>query len=128
MKTLFSLLLTLTFGIVYSQKKNKTKDNAVVWVKLTCEKGVSDAKIDAKKGIYKCLTYGLVFERNPELSNFIRDYRKKKYGIIVGNGGCVTSDYSECYSKEIEKIIKKKFGEDIFERSRKEAEELYFKK
>lgn len=70
----------------------------------------------------------MVFEKNPELNKFVREYREKKYGIIIGNGGCVTSDYSECYSKEIEKIIKEKFGADIFERSRKEAEELYSKK
>ncbi|WP_412464409.1 hypothetical protein [Flavobacterium mekongense] len=128
MKTLFCLLLTFTFAIVNSQEKIKAENDSVVWVKMTCEKGIEDAIIDAKNGKYKCLSYGLVFEKNPELNKFVQEYREKKYGIIIGNGGCVTSDYSKCYSKEIEKIIKEKFGADIFERSRKEAEELYSKK
>ena len=128
MKTLFCLLLTFTFGIIYSQEKIKTEKDSIVWVKRTCEKGIEDAKLDAKNGIYKCLSYGLVFEKNPELNKFVKEYREKKYGIIIGNGGCVTSDYSECYSKTIEKIILEKFGADIFEKSRREAEELYLKR
>ena len=128
MKTLFCLLLTFTFGIIYSQEKIKTEKDSIVWVTRTCEKGIEDAKLDAKNGKYKCLSYGLVFDKNPELNKFVKEYREKKYGIIIGNGGCVISDYSECYSKTIEKIILEKFGVDIFERSRKEAEELYLKR
>ncbi len=127
MKKLFCLLLTFTLGFIYSQEKNKTEKDSIVWVKMTCEKGTNEAKVDAEKGIYKCLSYGLIFDKNPKLNKFVKEYREKKYGILVGNGGCVTSDYSECYSKTMKKIILEKFGADIFERSRKEAEELYAK-
>ncbi|MCL9804694.1 hypothetical protein NAT51_04120 [Flavobacterium amniphilum] len=128
MKTLFSLLLILTGGFIYSQEKIITKKDSLVWTEMTCEKGIEAAKIDAQNGKYKCLSYGLRFDPNPELNTFAREYREKKYGIITGNGGCVISDYSKCYSETIEKIILEKFGADIFERSRKEAEELYLKK
>ena len=128
MKKLFCLLLTFTLGFIYSQEKNKPEKDSIVWVKMTCEKGTDEAKVDAEKGIYKCLSYGLVFDKNPKLNKFVKEYREKKYGIVVGNGGCVTSDYSECYSKTMKKIILEKFGADVFEKSRKEAEELYVKK
>ncbi|MDQ8011599.1 MAG: hypothetical protein REI96_04065 [Flavobacterium nitrogenifigens] len=127
MKKLFCLLLTFTLGFIYSQEKNKTEKDSIVWVKMTCEKGIDQAKVDAEKGIYKCLSYGLIFDQNPKLNKFVKEYREKKYGIVIGNGGCVTSDYSECYSKTMKKIILEKFGADIFEKSRKEAEELYAK-
>ena len=127
MKKIFCLLLTFTLGFIYSQEKNKTEKDSIVWVKMTCEKGTDEAKVDAEKGIFKCLWYGLVFDKNPKLNKFVKEYREKKYGIVVGNGGCVTSDYSECYSKTMKKIILEKFGADIFEKSRKEAEELYAK-
>lgn len=84
-------------------------------------------KLTLKKGVYKCLSYGLIFETNPELSAFINAYREKKYGIITRNGGCVITEYSQCYSKTMEEIVFKKFGVDIFERTRKEAEALYLK-
>ncbi len=125
MKKLFCVLLTFTLGFIYSQEKNKTEKDSIVWVKMTCEKGTDQAKVDAEKGIYKCLSYGLIFDKNPKLNKFVKEYREKKYGIVIGNGGCVTSDYSECYSKTMKKIILEKFGADIFEKSRKEAEGLY---
>ena len=125
MKKLFCVLLTFTLGFIYSQEKNKTDKDSIVWVKMTCEKGTDQAIVDAEKGIYKCLSYGLIFDKNPKLNKFVKEYREKKYGIVIGNGGCVTSDYSECYSKTMKKIILEKFGADIFEKSRKEAEELY---
>ncbi|WP_339889909.1 hypothetical protein [uncultured Flavobacterium sp.] len=128
MKTFLTFIFTLTFGLIYGQEKNKTEKDSIVWTKVTCEKGIEDAKIDAEKGTYKCLSYGLMFETNPELNKFINDYRKKKYGIITRNGGCVITDYSECYLKTMKELVLKKFGEDIFEKSRKEAEDLYSKK
>lgn len=127
MKKLFCLSLTFTLGFIYSQEKNKTEKDSIVWIKMTCKKGTDQAKVDAEKGIYKCLSYGLMFDKNPKLNKFVKEYREKKYGIVIGNGGCVTSDYSECYSKTMKKIILEKFGADIFERSQKEAEELYAK-
>lgn len=127
MKKLFCISLTFTLGFIYSQEKNKIEKDSIVWIKMNCEKGTDQAKVDAEKGIYKCLSYGLIFDKNPKLNKFVKEYREKKYGIVIGNGGCVTSDYSECYSRTMKKIILEKFGADIFERSQKEAEELYAK-
>jgi hypothetical protein len=129
MKTLFCLLLTFTFGIIYSQEKIKTEKDSIILPKKTCEKGIEDAKLDAKNGKYKSFSYGYLFKkRKSELYKFIKEYRENKYGIIYEYGGFETSEYSECYSKTIAKILFEKFGADIFEKSRKEAEELYLNK
>ncbi|NNT73243.1 hypothetical protein HKT18_13545 [Flavobacterium sp. IMCC34852] len=127
MRTFFILIFILGFGNTYSQK-TKTENDSIVWTKLSCENGKKAAKIDFKNGIYNCFSYGLIFETNPSLSKFIDEYREKKYGIITRNAGCVITDYSKCYSKTMRKLVLKKFGSDIFERSRVEAEKLYSEK
>jgi hypothetical protein len=118
----------LNFGIVNSQEKNITENDSIKWTKVTCKNGTEQAKIDFKKGIYNCFSYGLILSPNPDLMNFIDEYREKKYGIITRNAGCVITDYSKCYSKTMRKLVLKKFGSDIFERSRMEAEKLYSEK
>ena len=99
-----------------------------MWRKGTCENGNEQAKIDFKNGVYNCFSYGLIFHSNPELSEFVLEYRKRKYGINTQNVGCVISEYSECYSTMMKNLVLKKFGNDIFEKSLNEAEELYKKR
>ncbi|WP_146171807.1 hypothetical protein [Flavobacterium magnum] len=128
MKSLFILMLLISFGEAQCQQKSKGVKDSLIWVKLTCEKGIEDAKKDFKKGIYKCSSYGLVADSNPALTNYINEYRLKKYGIITDNGGCVTNDYKECYLNLMIKLVEEKFGSDIFIKSKKEAEKLYSEK
>lgn len=128
MKTFFILTLILSFAKMQSQEKKGTVKDSLVWVKLTCEKGTEDAKSDFAKGIYKCSSYGLIFDNNSELTTFIDEYRNAKYGIITQNGGCVTNDYKVCYSELMITLVKEKFGADIFVKSKNEAEKLYAEK
>ena len=127
MKNFIYISFLLIFGISFSQNENSKKSDSIVWRKVTCESGTEQAKIDFKNGIYNCFSYGLIFERNPELSSYIRNYTKNKYGIDTKNVGCVITEYSQCYSKTMNDLVLDKFGKDIFERSIKEAEELYYR-
>ena len=127
MKNFIYISFLLIFGISFSQNENSKKSDSIVWRKVTCESGTEQAKIDFKNGIYNCFSYGLIFESNPELSFYIRNYRKTKYGIDTKNAGCVITEYSQCYSKTMNDLVLDKFGGDIFEKSRNEAEELYSK-
>ena len=127
MKKIIYISFLLIFCISFSQNENFKKSDSIVWRKVTCESGAEQAKIDFDKGIYNCYSYGLIFEKNPELSSYIRNYTKTKYGIDTKNAGCVITEYSQCYSKTIKELVLKKFGNNIFEKSRKEAEELYQK-
>ena len=127
MKKIIYISFLLLFGFSFSQNENPKKSDSIVWRKVTCESGTEQAKIDFKNGIYNCFSYGLIFERNPELSSYIRNYTKTKYGIDTKNAGCVITEYSQCYSKTMDDLVLEKFGNDIFEKSRKEAEELYKK-
>lgn len=128
MKSSICGLFLLFFSLVFSQNENSKTNDSIVWRKLTCESGVEQAKNDFNKGIYNCFSYGFIAETNYELSSFIRKYRKTKYGIDTKNAGCVITEYSECYSRTMNDLVLKKFGKDIFEKSRKEAEELFKKK
>jgi hypothetical protein len=127
MKKIIYISFLLLFGLSFSQNENPKKSDSIVWRKVTCESGTEQAKIDFKNGIYNCFSYGLIFERNPELSSYIRNYTKTKYGIDTKNAGCVITEYSQCYSKTMDDLVLEKFGNDIFEKSSKEAEELYKK-
>ena len=127
MKKFIYISFLLIFGEAFSQNENSNKSDSIVWRKVTCEGGTEQAKIDFKNGIFNCFSYGLIFEKNPELSAYIRNYTKNKYGIDTKNAGCVITEYSQCYSKTMNDLVLDKFGKDIFEKSRKEAEELYKK-
>ena len=59
-----------------------------------------------------------------KLFNFTQ---RVKYRIDTKNAGCVITEYSECYSKTMNDLVLDKFGKDIFEKSRKEAEKLFKK-
>lgn len=127
MKNIIYLSFLLIFGLSFSQNENPKQSDSIVWRKVTCESGTEQAKIDFDSGIYNCYSYGLIFDKTPDLSSYIQEYRRKKYGIDTKNAGCVITEYSQCYSKTMKELVLKKYGNDIFEKSRKEAEELYYK-
>ncbi len=120
MKKIIYLSFLLVFGISFSQNEASHKNDS-------CESGTAQAKTDFDNGKYNCYSYGLIFDTNPDLSDYILKYRIKKYGINTKNVGCVITGFSKCYSKTMEELVLKKFGNDIFEKSSKEAEELYTK-
>lgn len=122
MKTLITFLFVFFCGITYSQEKK------LVWTERTCENGSEKAKKDFNQGYYLCESFGLVAETDSKFSEFYDKYLLGKYKIISTNGGCVVTDYRECYSKTMKKLVLENFGADIFEKSLKEAKELYYKK
>ena len=127
MKKIIYISFLLIFGVSFSQNENSKNNDSIVWRKVTCENGTEQAKIDFDSGIYNCYSYGLIFDKTPDLSTYVQEYRRKKYEIDTKNAGCVITEYSKCYSKTMKELVLKKFGNDIFEKSRKEAEELYKK-
>ena len=125
MKKIIYISFLLIFGVSFSQNENSKRSDSIVWRKVTCENGTEQAKIDFDSGIYNCYSYGLIFDKTPDLSTYVQEYRRKKYGIDTKNAGCVITEYSQCYSKTMNDLVLDKFGKDIFEKSSKEAEELF---
>ena len=125
MKKIIYISFLLIFGVSFSQNENSKNNDSIVWRKVTCENGTEQAKIDFDSGIYNCYSYGLIFDKTPDLSTYVQEYRRKKYGIDTKNAGCVITEYSQCYSKTMNDLVLDKFGKDIFEKSSKEAEELF---
>ncbi|VXB68842.1 conserved exported hypothetical protein [Flavobacterium sp. 9AF] len=127
MRKIIYILFLLSISFVFSQNENFNKSDSIVWRKVTCENGTEQAKNDFKNGIYNCFSYGLIFESNPELSLYIKNYIKNKYGINTKNVSCVITEFSQCYSKTMNDLVLYKFGKDIFKKYKKEAEDLYYK-
>jgi hypothetical protein len=91
----------------------------------SCEDGTNKAISDASKGKYRLLSYGLPIYNDWDFQSFYEDYMLKAYGIDIGNGGCVVSEESECYSQKMREIIYEKFGKDVFDRAESEAKGKY---
>jgi hypothetical protein len=100
--------------------ENKTNENI-----SDCEKGILKAEQDAKKGKYEILSYGMPDYPDWNFQMFYEDFVKEIYGIIIGNGGCVIYEEKECYADKMEEIVLIKYGEDIFEKARKDARKKF---
>lgn len=96
----------------------------------TCQQGLQEAENDFSKGIYNSYSYGFAVERKGDngFNSFYKEYLREKYLINIQNKGCVSSEYSKCYSTAMKKLIFEKFGSDIYSKSRNEAIELFSKK
>ena len=117
----------------YSQTESrKAVNDTLVWTNMTCEKGSEEAEIDFEKGTYNSYFYGINAEIYPKaeegFNEFYIEYVRKKYSISIEHRGCIVTDYSECYSKAMNKLIYKKFGINIFEKARKKALKLFNRK
>lgn len=87
----------------------------------SCEDGINKATKDAAKGKYEVLSYGLPFYDDWDFQWFYEKYILKKYGIIIGNGGCVVYEETDCYADRMREIVYEKFGYNIFDQARNEA-------
>ncbi|WP_300565108.1 hypothetical protein [Flavobacterium sp.] len=133
--------LLLTIGFLSSflfgfsqenQQENLKVNDSIFWGETTCKKGIEIAKKDFENGVYNAYSYGFMATITPKseigFDDFYKDYLRKKYSINLEHKGCVVTDYSDCYSDTMKKLIFKKFGTDIFERSRREAKKVFLKK
>lgn len=109
-----------------AQKKEVTLVKEVK-LNLTCEEGTAQALKDFANKEYKLISYGLIIADDWEFNKFHWQYMKDKYGITMGNGGCIVDDAKLCYYNKMRALILKEFGEDIFEKGKAEAEALYKK-
>jgi|GEM_PF-371013 len=87
------------------------------------EKGKADAQTDISNGFLIIKTRGRSFDRR-----IYNNLLKEKYGVLIRNGGCLSFAWEVSYDKgynEISKAeIRKRFGEDFFERVSAETEAL----
>ena len=131
MKLLLTIGFLSSFLFGFSQE-NQTVSDSIFWGETTCKKGVEIAKKDFKNGEYNAYSHGLTVTITSKseigFDDFYKDYMQKKYSINLEHRGCVVTDYSDCYSDTMKKLIFEKFGDDIFERSRREAKKIFIEK
>ncbi len=93
-----------------------------------CENGMEQAIKDVDKKTYRYYTYGLN-HRTEEEWRFYKFYKTQmevKYGILLIDGGVEVSTASQCYSKQMLKLIESKFGVNFLETKEKEAKEIFY--
>ncbi|PTX63619.1 hypothetical protein C8N46_101220 [Kordia periserrulae] len=133
MRIIFVLVFALGIGNVTAQEKNVFDRDTIApsdeeYLKYSCESGKKQAALDFKNGEYNCFSYGLMRKEDFDFERFYSAYLHKKYKIVNRNMGCVVTDYDMCYSDIMTKLVKEKFGKDIFKKSREEAKKVYKKK
>ncbi len=115
MKQLILILLFLFSVSLFSQNQN-------VYKRITCEDGIEQAILDASKGGYKLISYGLMISfEDYGFGEFYSDFVYKKFGIQFSNGGCVIMPDTKCYKEKIEELNFKKYGNDIFIKAKETA-------
>ena len=83
-----------------------------------------EARADIAAGKYRVLTYGL-----PSLESFrAHDLLEERHGIVVEPiAGCIIDEEiavrAKAYNAVSRPAIERKFGKDVFERARREAQE-----
>ena len=102
-------------------------EKKVVFKSMTCETGTEQAIQDTNNGVYKYITYGLVASTDWDFDKFYWAYVKDEYNVIFGTGGCVVTPEIVCYTRKMKEIILQDFGDNFFEKSKKEARNLYSK-
>ncbi|KAB8155973.1 hypothetical protein EZY14_001805 [Kordia sp. TARA_039_SRF] len=128
MRIIFVLLFTLSIGNVFAQEaKDTIPPPDTEHLKYSCESGKKQAELDFENGEYNCFSYGLMRKEDYDFERFYSAYLHKNYKINNTNMGCVVTDYDMCYSDTMTKLVKEKFGKDIFKKSREEAKKIYKK-
>ena len=121
-----TLILVLFFTIGYAQsEKNDTIIHKKEIALKTCKNGIEHARIDFENGKYNTFSNSLRWLSKEDwgFQNFYREYMKSEYGIHIKVSSCIVTNESICYSNTMQKMILKKFGDDIFEKSRVKAKQ-----
>lgn len=91
----------------------------------SCKEAIQRANTDFSNGKMEAISYGLLIVADWDFEDFYDKYLLDIYGIKTSNGGCVIIESENCYSTRMFELIRMKYGKDIFNRARKEAEKLY---
>lgn len=123
----------LSFGCLSQSAQDlNVTTSELVWSDQSCEKGAEAARADFANGHYNSYSYGFTAtiptSRDDGFEVFYKEYMRKTYSIDMEHRGCIVSEYSDCYSQTMEKMIKGKFGTTIFEKGRQEATRLFYKR
>lgn len=97
--------------------------------KTAAELGQREAKADLAAGKLAVESYGLMASYHIVYRRLL----KERYGIEVRMvAGCIVNEsiagHAEGYNRIMDAEIKKRFGEDVFEKTSKEAQELHRQK
>ena len=128
---LFLIILTFYYSIFSQEDPQYTHYMYNMTIEMpfdsiSCEKAKMRAVEDFKNGKYNSNANWLSAIRNRKFHKFYSDFIKNKYNITFNKSSDLGS-FSNCYPNKMRKLILRKFGNNIFIKSRNEAIEEYKK-
>ena len=115
------LLCAVTLSAQSDGNSQKIKQNSCEYAE---ERAIAD--FDAEQ--YEVVTYGLVVSQDWDFDAFYMDYMLKEYNVKMGYGGCMVLPSELCYTNKMKVLLQEKFGDDFFDKTKKEAQKLYLTK
>jgi len=116
-KVLFILFLHVTFQSI---AQNDTLTN------VDCNEGYQQAILDSESGFYRVSYFlGYLMSEDWAVNIFHTQYLLDNYNITLEGVGCGLDAEILCYYEKMRALVYLKYGDDIFERSRKEAIKFY---
>ncbi|MDG5492640.1 hypothetical protein [Psychroserpens sp. SPM9] len=89
---------------------------------MSCESGTEQATTDFNNDHYKIYRFGMIdLSKDRGFHDFYKTYLQEKHQIKLVDKGDAVMPNDKCYSDTMETLIKKKFGEDVFELAKKQA-------
>ncbi|MDG4946235.1 hypothetical protein NMK71_07405 [Weeksellaceae bacterium KMM 9713] len=126
-KLIFLLVLILV-GCKTEVKTHEIQPQSSI--QTSCDRAKLDAKTSFENENYTFTIYGL------NLSSLKKQYQYKSlydsillsdYKVKYKQGGCVISDYTTCYEKELKRYVENKYGKDYLSIAKSKALTIYSK-
>ena len=121
---LFSLFALLCSVVTLAQNSNPLPDVR----QSLCDYSTEQAIIDFTDEKYVLVTYGLVVSQDWDFDAFSMNYMAKTHNIKMSYGGCMVLPSELCYTNKMKALLHEKFGDDFFDKTKKEAKKLYLSK
>jgi hypothetical protein len=116
MKNTLFILIFLTFSESFCQIRTYAD----------CETAESKAEQFAKKGTYIIQNYGDLSEDYfTDFQAFYEFYIYSKYGILIENNGCFSSESGICFGKKTNDLLNDKYGENFLENIKEKLKQEY---
>ena len=128
MKEIYIIIYLFLFLGLSSFGQTDSLPEIPEWMGNSCENGNKYAARDAKLGKYKLFEFGLkiIVHYVPQgFDEYYKNYILEKYNIETFEGGCNVYKTAECYTEKMKELLLKKYGNNFFEKAKKEARTLF---
>nr|WP_321236308.1 hypothetical protein [uncultured Psychroserpens sp.] len=112
-------ILTISAALAVNAQEVKQVD--------MCLSGTEQAINNFNLGIYNIYSFGWAGQPTGGFEAYYNKHLFEKFGIKMVSMGCVVMPSDECYNKKMQELLYDRFGDNLFEKTREEAQEAFDK-